>query len=76
MAKEIFIQVGVTALRSPTGEVLPSVPLYIKADQLKQSGLTRAEEKLLKDVSGVFAEHRNEQNQEKRKVKNEKSNIK
>ena len=44
MTKEVFIQVGVTALRSPTGEVLPSVPLYIKADQLKQSGLTQAEE--------------------------------
>lgn len=67
MAKEIFIQVGVTALRSPTGEVLPSVPLYIKAEQLKQSGLTQAEEKLLKDVSGVFAEHRNKQNQENKR---------
>lgn len=56
MAKEVFIQVGVTALRSPTGEFLPSVPLYIKADNLKQSGLTQAEENLLRDVSGLFAE--------------------
>ena len=69
MTKEVFIQVGVTALRSPTGEVLPSVPLYIKADQLKQSGLTQAEEKLLKDVSGVFAEHRNKQSQSKKEDK-------
>ena len=69
MTKEVFIQVGVTALRSPTGEVLPSVPLYIKADQLKQSGLTQTEEKLLKDVSGVFAEHRNQQNQPKKEDK-------
>ena len=29
-----YIQVGVTALRDPaTGEYLPAVPLYIKADE-------------------------------------------
>lgn len=34
MAKqEKYIQVGVTAMRDPaTGEFLPAVPLYIKAD--------------------------------------------
>lgn len=45
MTNEVFIQVGVTALRSPTGDFLPSVPLYIKADKLKQSGLAQAAEK-------------------------------
>ena len=31
--KEEFIQIGYTALRNPaTGEFLPAVPLYIKAD--------------------------------------------
>lgn len=56
MTKEVFIQIGITALRSPTGDILPAVPLYIKADQLKQSGLTRAEKNALTDVSGIFSE--------------------
>lgn len=56
MTKEVFIQIGITALRSPTGDILPAVPLYIKADQLKQSGLTQAEENALTDVSGIFSE--------------------
>lgn len=67
MQKEVFIQIGVTALRSPTGDFLPSVPLYIKADHLKQSGLTQAEENVLHDVSGVFAEKYEKQKQEKQK---------
>lgn len=56
MSKEVFIQIGVTALRSPTGEFLPSVPLYIKADKLNKSGLSQAEEDVLHNVAGVFAE--------------------
>ena len=67
MQKEVFIQVGITALRSPTGDFLPSVPLYIKADQLKQSGLTQAEENVLNDVSGIFAEKYDEQKTRKQK---------
>lgn len=40
MAKqEKFIQVGVTALRDPaTGEFLPAVPLYIKAEDGAEEG--------------------------------------
>lgn len=34
-----FIQVGVTALRDPiTGEMLPAVPLYIKAPETETEG--------------------------------------
>lgn len=56
MAKETYIQIGVTALRSPTGEFLPSVPLYIKTDEaVKASGLTSPEEDLIHDVASVFA---------------------
>ena len=46
MAKqERFIQVGVTALRDPaTGDFLPAVPLYIKAED----GAEEAEEDLLR----------------------------
>jgi len=48
-----YIQVGVTAMRDPkTGDFLPAVPLYIKATTEAKA----AEEALLQDISGVFAE--------------------
>lgn len=76
MAKEIFIQVGVTALRSPLGDPLPSVPLYIKADQLKPSGLTQAEEDAIHSVSGVIAEvHERNAKKEAKNVKIQKNNA-
>lgn len=54
MAKqERFIQVGVTALRDPaTGDFLPAVPLYIKAED----GAEEAEEKLTQDIGKLLAE--------------------
>ena len=54
MAKqEKFIQVGVTALRDPaTGEFLPAVPLYIKAED----GAEEAEEKLIGDIGKLMAQ--------------------
>ena len=51
--KERYIQVGVTALRDPaTGEFLPAVPLYIKADDSAEAG----EEKLIEDIGKLLAE--------------------
>lgn len=32
-----YVQVGVTALRGPTGEFLPAVPLYIKTDDARKT---------------------------------------
>ncbi len=59
-SKERFIQVGTFALRSPNGEFLPSVPLFIKeADaggKSERTGLTVAEEIALIDVGKVFAD--------------------
>ena len=50
---EKYIQVGVTALRNPaTGEFLPAVPLYIKAED----GAEEAEEKLINDLGKLFAQ--------------------
>ena len=46
-----YIQVGETALRSPTGEYLPSVPLYVKADDVGEE----AEERLISDIGRLFA---------------------
>ena len=54
MAKqEKFIQIGVTALRDPaTGDFLPAVPLYIKAED----GAPEAEQSLIDDLGRLFAE--------------------
>ena len=46
-----YIQVGETALRSPTGEYLPSVPLYVKAEDMEPE----AAEKLEMDIARLFA---------------------
>jgi hypothetical protein len=59
MAKEQYAQIGQTALRDPaTGEFLPAIPLYARAEDLGgagASGLTSAEEKALRDVGAIFA---------------------
>lgn len=54
MAKnEQFIQVGFTALREPgTGNFLPAVPLYIKAED----GAEEAEQQLIADLGKLFAQ--------------------
>ena len=55
----ILKQVGVTALRSPSGEFLPAQPIYAKVAQKDinpESGMTAQEEKTLTNVSKIFAE--------------------
>lgn len=53
MKGEKYIQVGVTALRDPkTGEYLPAVPLYIKAE----NGAAEAERKLQSDIGKLLAD--------------------
>ena len=60
MKKEKYVQAGVFALRSPKGDFLPAVPLYIREEDAggrnETSGLTVAEEIALADVSKVFAD--------------------
>ena len=56
MTQKIYIQVGVTALRTPTGRHYPAIPLYVEADRLDDSGLSPAEEKLLRDFAGFAIE--------------------
>lgn len=49
---EKYIQVGFTALRDPaTGDFLPAVPLYIKAE----NGAVEAEESLIHDIGNLLA---------------------
>ena len=51
--KEEYIQIGYTALRDPkTGDYLPAVPLYIKAEE----GAEEAEEKLIEDLGKLLAQ--------------------
>jgi len=54
--KRAFIQICVTVPRMPDGKYLPSVPLYIEADNLCRSGLTAAHENALTDIAGFFVE--------------------
>ncbi len=53
-----FIQVGFTALRDPrTGTFLPAVPMYIKAEDAKNSGYENMESdisKTLTDWMGIY----------------------
>lgn len=57
---ERMVQIGVTALRSPSGEFLPSVPLYIKEEDAGEinphTGRTVQEDLALTDVAKVFAD--------------------
>ena len=52
MNGEKYIQVGVTALRNPaTGEYMPVVPLYVKAE----NGTAESENGLIEDVDKLLA---------------------
>lgn len=51
--QEKYIEVGYTALRDPkTGEFLPAVPLYIKAEDWAEE----AEQGLIEDLGKLFAQ--------------------
>lgn len=53
MVQERYIQVGVTAMRDPaTGDYLPAVPLYIRAED----GADAGEEKLVEDIGKLLAD--------------------
>ena len=62
MEKEQYIQVGITAMRTPDGKFLPSRPIYIKVgdDELEKGGLTQFESMGVSNVSGFFGEKRKE----------------
>ena len=51
--REAYIQVGVTALRDPvTGDFLPAVPLFIRAED----GARADEERLIADLGKLMAQ--------------------
>lgn len=55
MSEKQYVQVGVTALRGPTGEFLESVPLYIEVEKSNKP-VHPLHEQMLHDVAGLFAE--------------------
>jgi hypothetical protein len=58
MNKEVFVQIGLTALRGPDGSFLPAVPLYVKADpaDVSPAGQYIGSEPALADVADIFAD--------------------
>jgi len=55
----MYVQIGQMAMRSPSGEMLPAVPLYDKKQPVKRnkaSGLTPQEEKILNDFAEAYGE--------------------
>lgn len=58
---EKLVQIGVAALRSPSGDFLPSIPLYITAEDAGEinpsTGRTVQEDLALTDVAKVFADN-------------------
>lgn len=57
---ERMVQIGVSALRSPSGDFLPSVPIFITEEDAGEinphTGRTVAEDLALTDVAKVFAD--------------------
>lgn len=53
-----LVKIGVTALRGPDGNFLPSVPLYadIPDKEIQPSGMTKTEEKNMQDITSIFYE--------------------
>ncbi|MCL2797712.1 MAG: hypothetical protein FWD58_06635 [Firmicutes bacterium] len=60
MTQKIYVQVGITAMREPNGERLPSVPMYIEVTHLSKAGLTDLENTALANIAGFFAAKRKE----------------
>lgn len=54
MQKAMFRQIGVIALRTPSGKFLTPNPLYILVDDMDKYGLTDLESESVRDSVGFF----------------------
>lgn len=56
-----YVQIGVTALRDPrTGEFLPSVPMYVREEDLRQGAVMPiGEDNIACILARKFEEYRN-----------------
>ena len=71
--QKIFVQVGVSAMRTPSGEFLPSTPIYMEVEHLEKNGLTQFESEALTNVAGFFVERIKKKN--KKELVNENNNL-
>ena len=53
-----YIQIGVTALRTPGGDFLPSVPLYAKAEDA--AGISEPDKRCLFELGKMVEEYKKE----------------
>jgi len=74
MTQKIYVQVGITAMREPNGERLPSVPMYIEVDRLAKTGLTDLESEALANIAGFFSAKRKERELKRKQSKGAENN--
>lgn len=51
-----LVQVGIMALRSPTGEFMPATPIYKEVERVTADGLAPQEDKTITDITKLLAE--------------------
>jgi len=74
MTQKTYIQIGITAMREPNGERLPSVPMYIEIEHLTKTGLTDFENEALANIAGFFATKRKERELKRKLIKGASNN--
>lgn len=62
-----YIQVGVTAMRDPAGNFLPSVPLYIRAEDQDKVGQPYLDDALFKQLVNKWKEYEKSARRERKK---------
>ena len=71
-----YIQVGVTAMRDPaTGGFLPSVPLYIRAEDRGKVEIPVFDDSAFQALKDKFKEYKKEERKQKRAAKEKPEEI-
>lgn len=55
--QQLYIQVGLSTLRTPHDEVLVDVPLYIRVTEIQPNGLAKVEQTLLETIAEIVSKH-------------------
>ncbi len=63
--KEVFKQIGVTALRTPDGDFLPAVPLYVREADLKELNKAKGNDRDMRRLEEAFYDMFQEKNPRK-----------
>ena len=54
MANELFQKVAYIGLRQPDGSMMLNVPLYVKVSEVKRSGMTETQEKVIDRIAEIM----------------------